>query len=81
MTLLHTVSRRNGSVITAAPCGRTRAIAQRVERRFPTPKVGVRVLVALLLMATLSWLAVRRAATGGSVATDSGSSDRSRRIW
>ena len=80
MTIHHTLSRLNGSVITAAPCGRTRAIAQRVERRFPTPKIGVRVLVALQLMATLSWLGVRRAATGGSVATDLGSSDRFRRI-
>jgi hypothetical protein len=80
VTILRTLSRRNGSVITAGPWGRTRAIAQRVERRFPKPKVGVRVLVALLLMATLSWLGRRRAATGGSAATDPGSSYRFRRI-
>ena len=43
--------RRNGSAIIDAESGRSRAIAQRVERRFPTPKIEVRVLVALLLTA------------------------------
>jgi hypothetical protein len=80
MSLLRTLSRRNGSLIAAGPCERTRARAQGVERWFPTPKVGGRLLVDPLLMATPSSLGVPRAAKAGTVATDPGSSDRSRRI-